>query len=396
MLEIPEPQIDLGDERLGLPSASGAARWFSCPGSHAAEQTVKEDPNQDLKETVDGTRGHEFIAEFLDAHSTAKFIERPDEGTPLHFQGKPLTPDEMDFLSRAIRTRNAIVQMAFPKGEEDFDSHLVEKRLVVRDQEFEPATTAQLDYGLRKERTLLIIDWKTGRGDIEEAKGNHQLKTQLVAALQEFGADEFDEIFVAIGQPNGMNGQITIARYAGQIAFAFAEHEVIEKAKQAMLPNQPRIPGAKQCRWCKFSGSCPEAQAYTRYMIETQAGEKVTPDELEFLAFAEKTIKARKEKAKAQLEDDPFSIDGYEIGKGRAMTKADPVAAWSKIGIRIGGNAFAQACSVSIPKLADALATHSKIAKKEARKEVEETLEADGAIKRSQTAGSIQKIAKKI
>lgn len=374
------------DPRLGLPSASGAARWSACPGSHLAEASAPYQESDAGADAAYGTNIHSLIERYLRQFGTDVFVPLPDPNDQsLKVEGSE--SDDLDLITRMVKARNDLVRIFFPYCAGRFDDARFEDRLWIRDSAWNLICSGQLDYVLIWQNRILLIDWKSGRGEVEQAAGNPQLRVQAVCAYQEFSNAILErypeiEIGVAIVQPySSSQGAFTHALYEGKDVLRYAEARVIQDARLAVSQGQPRIPGLVQCKYCRNKANCPEAAALTA-MIPAMEAERtdwmdrpVTGSELDLYRLAEKIIESRKAKARAQLKRDPDSIPGYALKETAGRKEADPVVAWAKVGINIGGAAFAEACKVSIPTLADKWATQRGIPKTKARKEVEEILE---------------------
>jgi hypothetical protein len=385
------------DIRAGLPSASGANRWTPCPGSHLAEEEIKAKgiPEEESEVAEYGTRIHKVLEDYLKTQGLTAIVAIPGPEDGLKFEdGEPLEEEDLDLVRRSLRARNKIVEYAMPDVSE-FDEAEYEQRLWIRDpRTFDLVASGQLDVRLSKGHRHLIIDWKTGRGLVEPAHGNPQLRTQATALLQEVDP-QAEEIHVAIAQPLAIGGgPFTVATFESH-TLRLAEASTVTAAIAATQQNQPRIAGLKQCTWCRFKPFCPEARTLTA-MVSVNGDpldQPVTARELDLYKLADKIMKARRDKAKQQLEADPSSIPGWELGNGRRTVTADPVVAWSKIGIRIGGAAFAEACRISVQTLAEKFAADRHIPKTQARKEVEETLKAAGGLEEKTGAPMLKAVS---
>jgi hypothetical protein len=355
-------------------------------------------------DAVYGTNIHTLIETYLKQFGTEVFVPLPDPNDQsLKVEGS--AGDDLDLITRMVKARNDLVRIIFPYCTDGFDAVRFEDRLWVRDREWNLVCSGQLDYVLVWQNRILIIDWKSGRGDVEQAAGNPQLRVQAVCAYQEFADSILEryseiEIAVAIVQPySSSQGAFTHALYEGRNVLKYAEAKVIHDGRLTVLEGQPRIPGLVQCKYCRFSRDCPEASALAALIPAKAASgtdwmdRPVTADELNLYKLAEKIIEARKGKARVQLEADPESIPGYVLKETAGRKEADPVMAWAKIGINIGGAAFAESCKVSIPTLADKWAAQRGIPKAKARKEVEDILEQANGMTTGKTSLRLTSVA---
>ena len=78
-------------------------------------------------------------------------------------------------------------------------------------------------------------------------------------ALIRHGADRFDRVVLSIDQPAlgpVRTAEISISRLREFAATLTALGERIARG------DAPRVPGAKQCKWCSFADRCPERAAW--------------------------------------------------------------------------------------------------------------------------------------
>ena len=174
----------------------------------------------------------------------------------------------------------------------------------------------------------LVLDYKTGRGDVWEASVNLQLRALAVLAVENYS---LTEITVAIIQP--LAGKPTIARYTfSDLLVAVAEvSEVMARIKE---PNQPRTPSEDACKYCRAKAICPEAQQAVAVIVSTQESAIIDPQELgrflELAPVALKVIEARKDQAKSFIEAGGV-IPGWKLKPGSLVEKiTKPEVVWER------------------------------------------------------------------
>lgn len=102
--------------------------------------------------------------------------------------------------------------------------------------------------------TLKVIDLKFGRGVQVFVEGNEQLLLYGLGALFDFGTlGDFAKVELHIVQPRIDHIDLTTVAVAELHEFARA---AMEAAREAVTPSAARIPGAKQCRFCKAKATC--------------------------------------------------------------------------------------------------------------------------------------------
>ncbi|NBW16548.1 MAG: DUF2800 domain-containing protein [Caulobacteraceae bacterium] len=219
----------MNNERGDLPSASNAHRYAACPGSHRACIGLPDTTSEDA------ARGDRIHA----------WLEGMANGTiPPPLAG----PEEQDVAERCLWQSEKLIAQHVGLERD----RLVESRI------WDPSRTwsGKADLVVIDNRnTALVIDYKTGRGDVEEAVGNLQLRALAALVAIHYMVDV---VTVAIVQP--LAGPPSVCRYeAWDLLKAAAEiDEIMGKANAT---NQPRNPGP-WCQYCRAAGTdrCPESQ----------------------------------------------------------------------------------------------------------------------------------------
>lgn len=354
------------DERLGLPSGSGANRWLTCPGSHLAERGI---PDSKTDDATEGEMLH-AVMEFGESTHRAK-----------------LTEDQAWCIEFCRETRRKL--SAELLGAEEIHA-FVEERWWLRDPAtLEQVASCRIDWAGFNAGSMLILDWKFGRNPVAAADVNDQLRFAAAAAWSEYSPAT---VYVGIVAPRAEGERVTVASFTSdQCRIAWAE--MIAGAIRAMKHGQPRKPSAEACRHCRAKGTeaCPESIEETTALATVTTAELATPervaDLLDKCKMAERVIESIRDRAK-QLIESGIPIPRWRLKSGSKVKKVSAQAAWSRIGQKIGGAAFSEACTVSIPKLSSAWKTaHECSSDKAARAEVEALL--GDAIQVSENAASL-------
>lgn len=363
------PQLD--NERMGLPSGSGAERWTTCPGSYMAE---KGQPDQQTEDAAEGEMLHAVVAGLA-------------EGV--------LSDDQKWCVDFCRNTSDRLVSELLAA---DPGKPIIEERLWLRDADLEPVASCRIDYaigGLHAEQdgsAMLALDWKMGRRGAPAADINAQLRFTAAVLGQEFSPDI---VYVGIVAPRVDGERVTLAKFTAEQCRA-AHAEMVAAAKRAMLPAQPRNPSPKACYYCRARGTaaCPESIAAATALSIAPGAElscEVLATLLDRCDMAERVIDAIRAEGKRRIEAGVI-VPGWKLKPGAKVKKVAAQAAWAKVGIQIGGAAFADACTVSIPKLADGWkGQHPDLSGKAARAEVESMLGA--AVTEQQNAPSLSREA---
>ena len=219
----------MSDERLGLPSGSSAARYAVCPGSFLLEQQVPEGESSVAADS--GNRIHSHLAGEV----------------------AQLDDDEAALAALCSEQERALMVSTF--GLSARPKALREHRLWSFSERMDKVWSAKPDVVYLVANHALVIDYKTGRSDVEGASGNLQLRSLAALMLESFGVTGAT---VAVIQP--MSGQPTVSHYECDDLHR-AAIEMRELMLRVQVPGQPRHPTASGCRYCKAKTICPEALA---------------------------------------------------------------------------------------------------------------------------------------
>lgn len=292
----------VSDERERLPSASGMERLALCPGSFLLEVEHGEKTTSD--DATLGNRIHDWLA----------------------WRKVQLTPEEQE-LADACEEHAKRVFEEWEAAGPGYNSDVIrEQRMWARDADGLDRTWSgkpdlvaivQRDNGIRR---ALVIDYKTGRGDVTQAAGNMQLRALAVLVAEEFSVSE---VRVAIVQP--LAGRPTVCDY-DDVALAVAEVEINSIVRWAMKPGQERRPSPAACKYCSAKAACPEGRNLALAMAKPLAREGgvilLTPEEmagfLHAARAAEAIIESVRDKARRMLEEDPTSVPGWRLKPGVA------------------------------------------------------------------------------
>ncbi len=183
-----------------------------------------------------------------------------------------------------------------------------------------PFFTGRPDEVTKGPKRLLDVNFKTGRGEEEDASLNLQLRTEV--PLLKFKYPEIEEIGTAIVQPL-VTHTPEIATY-DEPAMHEALIEILEIV-DATEWDATRTPGP-WCKYCDARAFCPEARELalvspTTIRVEALPSGGEASEMLKRVYVAEKILKAMKEAFKQNLISNPNSIPGWQISEGRKTRK---------------------------------------------------------------------------
>jgi hypothetical protein len=249
-----------------------------------------------------------------------------------------LTTDETWIIDRCREQELELVKQTFGELETNC---FREKRLWSLTQDGERLWSGKPDVIYTAEvdgnQWGLIIDYKSGRGAVEDASQNLQLRC-LVALLDESWGFTMDRITVAIIQP--LAGHASVSSYQHQdIHDAIAESSELMSSVKKL--GQPRTPSESACKYCKGKPYCSEARELAVAPPLSNAPAGITPDAiaatltnstlaafLDRAAQAEAVIEACRAEARRRLSEGD-SIEGWTLKDGsvrESITDSEKVA----------------------------------------------------------------------
>jgi hypothetical protein len=210
-------------------SASGAARWTACTGSHAFEKFFADNSGEAAER---GTLIHAYAEAFL-----ASNLE--------HLYGvdfAPLTQGDKDVAMEYV---GYVGQWL---GDKNFIS-FVEKQI-----ELTPRVGGTLDFGAFNDTVLHVVDLKTGRNAVA-AEANKQLVIYAKGLLKVAREDYFIEpetVTLHIVQPH--DGAPKVATYSAGAIDDMAD-EILAKAESIENGETEYVVG-EHCKYCKARFFC--------------------------------------------------------------------------------------------------------------------------------------------
>jgi len=288
-------------------SASGAHRWMACPGSVAAEDGL---PDVSSPFAVEGTEAHNIMEVALRTGRPAEeFTEDGEMSSNVQMY--------VDYVRAIAHNHNSEA------------AHIdIERRVDYSD--WVPGGFGTADTIVLLNGALHVIDLKYGMGVKVFAKDNPQAQLYALGAYAFYeGFLDIERVHVSIVQPRLDHideweiGVDDLLRF-GEVARAAAE--------ATEDPNALRIPGEKQCRFCKAKTTCPalaKLTADTLLVDFDQLDAPPAPDTLtdEQLASALKNkplieawLKAVSDIVRNRLDGEE-GFPGFKLVEGRSNRK---------------------------------------------------------------------------
>lgn len=292
----------VSDDRGLWTSASNAEADELCQGRHQAHSVL---PDTERDEDSDaGTRIHAWLAAMASGETLP-----------------PLSDDDLEIAEKCW----AYAQAEIENWSDGLPVTLnVEHRCwavwgsIQHSGKADLVASVQEEHGVMK----LIMDYKTGRGSVEEPAKNMQLRD--LAALQP-------------GFPLSVTVQI-IQPLAGKSTPCVYDFEDLKRATADMknrvlasnAPNATRVAGEVQCKYCRAKRTCPE-YAMQLAMVPTTSLSEMQPADLGKVLAICRDVGEKAEEEVRRLLDLGIEVPGWTLVPGHTTSKIkSPEGVWTK------------------------------------------------------------------
>jgi hypothetical protein len=286
-------------------SASGSAKWSLCAGSVFAE---KDFPNTTSVFAEEGTAAHELAEMLLRGDSWNNVI-----GETLLESNVVVTQDMYDYVMTYVSYVNSISGELFIEQRVDF-SHIA------------PEGFGTSDAIVINDETMTIVDLKYGKGVRVDAENNTQGILYALGAVNDYGMlFNIKTINIVIVQPRLDH----ISEWTIGIDELNRWGERLKQAAELTLSeNAPRVPGEKQCQWCRAKATCPALAKLTESTLmtsfdnlDTSKPEQLTDEQLKTALDNKKLIVSWFDAVETLVTDRLSTgqgFNGYKLVAGRA------------------------------------------------------------------------------
>jgi hypothetical protein len=292
-------------------SASGSAKWSLCPGSVFAE---KDFPNTTSVFAEEGTAAHD-LAEVILKSGDKRYVADIVVGEMLLSSNKiiTVTQEMYDYVNTYVSYVNSLEGELFTEHRVDF-SHIA------------PEGFGTSDAIVINGDTITIVDLKYGKGVRVDAENNTQGILYALGAVNDFSwMCNIKTINIVIVQPRLDH----ISEWSIGIDELNRWGERLKQAAELTLSeNAPRVPGEKQCQWCKAKATCPALNTLTESTLmtsfdnlETSKPETLTDEQLRVALDNKKLILAWFDAIETIVTDRLTSgnaFNGYKLVEGRS------------------------------------------------------------------------------
>jgi CRISPR/Cas system-associated exonuclease Cas4 (RecB family) len=298
---------DRSPEVEAKPSASKLARYSDCPGSFNLEVSL---PTGESSAAANlGTQVH--------AHLAGEKVELCEEGAQI---AERCREQYLEIRERIIGDRYA-------------GAPCKEERFWYRGEWSGAIDRIDFFYDEQGEYAL-ITDYKSGRGVVEDAAANLQLRAYAVLVSEAF--PRLTAIYAAVIQPHA--GKPTVTVY-GEEEITQARAEINGIIAATLKPDAPRRPSPEACKYCRALAICPEAARETKALATRSAADVPALPALELSQLlsastvVEDFISAIKDEAKARLKAGK-EVPGWTLIQKKGAVRTDSKALkirWSEL-----------------------------------------------------------------
>lgn len=257
------------DPRQGLPSASGLHRLVNCPGSfRAAKEAIAKGmtPPDDSEEAASGTRIHRWLETESEQDWAALSYDEQRTATLCQGQAQRLIADfskRHGWADRDIREKRFAITAFGVTGDISGPLPWI--------------GSGQADRIVKSGGHMLILDYKTGRGDVTPADANDQLRG-LAPLVSHFRPETVE---VAIVAP--LSGQPTTAVFSRELLKA-AKAWLVGKWLDA--PRDERTAAGAWCQYCPARLVCDAYAAHNAATLAPLTQDGLPPDKVKEALFA--------------------------------------------------------------------------------------------------------------
>jgi hypothetical protein len=229
-------------------SASGSAMWFACPGSIKAIDGL---PDTSSVFADEGSAAHELGEICLTTGAAAsEWVGRP----LIEWSAWTVTAEMADYVQQYVDYVKSL------GGEQAYEIRCDFSEWVPEGFGTSDAITYVADT-----KTLHVVDLKYGQGVKVYADNNTQ---GILYALGVYDAmtlsHEIERVVITIVQPR--LDHIDEWEIGVDDLLSWGER-LAQAAELALSDDAPRVPGDKQCQWCKAKATCPALLTLTEQTL---------------------------------------------------------------------------------------------------------------------------------
>lgn len=301
---------DLAHSRLG---ASGAHRWFQCPGSVRLSEGM---PNESSIYAKEGTAAHQLGEKCLNGKWDAdRFIDED-----IIVGNDVFTVDEE--MAEAVQVYLDTVRGIYQDG----DELMIEKRFSLK--YVNPECFGTCDAVIYRPTTgeLFVFDYKHGKGVPVSVEHNPQLLYYALGAAVEEQDRPLGEIEYYVIQPRAPHADGPVRKHRiSALELMDWTSELEEAVGRALSPNAD-LKAGEWCKFCPAAGICPALRnasveaAQSEFAVVEDLSPEQVGEILEKADMIEDWVRSVRAHAFAMLENG-FEVPGYKLVAKRPQRK---------------------------------------------------------------------------
>jgi hypothetical protein len=264
MIRATKAMLPHGSRAHSKLGPSAAHRWLECPGSINATENIE---NKSTWFALEGTAAHEFVEFCLSTGRDPRdwiggVVDLDGDTAPTKFRAKGVIAKELidkeryfeideDMASAVEDVQELVAKYHKP---DEGDIIMLETRLDMTFVHPKLFGTGDIIIYKSSTKTLIVIDFKYGRGYAVDVLDNPQALTYAVGAVKLVNG--VDKLILVIVQPRAFHadGPVRDAEYDLMDLDMFEGH-LRMKALETDDPNAPRVAG-EQCKFCPAAYKC--------------------------------------------------------------------------------------------------------------------------------------------
>jgi len=300
-------------ERKGLPSSSSMDRYHACSGALPLERLLRKRGELPRDEDNDAAAHGRLI------HDIAEQIFFTQANLEPGRYRKEFIDEAQGYVSEAL----SIPVIAWGDDKAGPIKFHLERRLYLRDDSGCPFSTGKPDVVMVKDREAIVVDYKTGWGNLPTAESSWQLRSYASMVAQEYDVDSVQVAFVKQAR---LDSEHTFSKKDLYELTTFVFPGMLLQRNDNPFVGSDYSPDPDTCRYCACKLKCPALNAqYLLMEPEREVDDVFLPSlpnsRLEEMKTAmgqlEALGKALDKEITARLQDDPESFDNWQLGPGR-------------------------------------------------------------------------------
>lgn len=308
-------------ERQGLPSASSFDRYQRCAGSLPLERLLRKRKELPADQDSDAASHGRLIHDLCDqAFFTEDNIDR-----------KIYREEHLAEARTYIVAAKECALRAW--GDDETCSFHFEKRLYLKHGDGVPYATGKPDLIMVNKNEGIVVDYKTGWGDLPPASKSWQLLSYAAMAAEEYGLTQVMIAFIHRGQ---LASEHTLDEPELFQLTQFALPGIVLGRDDNPFVGSDYSPDPDTCRYCRVKLKCPALNAQYLLMEPKGISKDVFIPSLsnqdlskmkEQLAQLDTLSKSLDAEIRSRLQADPDGFEDWEMAPGRGRrTISDPAA----------------------------------------------------------------------